>query len=73
MITVEAFGPGGAAPVVAAASRVLVRDAHGNPLAVVVEHAPGQYLVAHHGDPDFDLLLGTLGARAAVVRHRVHV
>lgn len=67
MLTVETFQPGGRQAQAVAASRVLVCDAHGNPLAVVVEHAPGEYIVAHLNDPDFGVLLATFGTAAARV------
>jgi hypothetical protein len=71
MVTVEAFGPGGKDPVVTAATRVLITDHHGNPLALVVEWDRDQYLLAHEGDKDFEQLLATFGVERAMVLNRV--
>lgn len=73
MLTVEAYGPGGSAPMRTEATRVLVKDQYGNPLAVVVVYGDNQILVAHQNDDDFDILLSTFGVESAVVLKRLDV
>jgi hypothetical protein len=72
-MTVEVFGPGGAGAASVEATRVVVKDQHGNPLAVVVEHETDQYWCAHQDDPDFETVLEVLGIKAANVLRRFTV
>ena len=72
-MAVESYAAGGKQPSVVEATRVLVRDAHGNPILVAVEYEPNVFLCAHQGDADFDQILGTLGVEAAVVLKHLRV
>lgn len=72
MLSVESFGPGGDGAQTAEASRVLIRDAFGNPICLAVsweEDGEPKTIVAHLLDDDFEDLLRTFGVdRVAVVR-----
>jgi len=70
MLRVESFGQAGAGAAVVDATRVLIRDGHGNPICVAVSWSDGpvqQTLVAHIGDEEFDDLLATFGTKRARV------
>lgn len=67
---VETFAAGGRTPSSVTGTRLVVRDAHGNPIMVAVEHGPNEIICAHLADPDFDTLLAALGVEASVVLRR---
>lgn len=68
---VETFAEGGRGAASVEATRVVIRDAHGNPIMVAVEHGPGQIFCAHSADEDFEPLLAALGVRAATVVRQI--
>ncbi len=59
-LTVESYAPGGRNSQTVEASRVLVKDQHGNPLIIAAEYVGGVF-VSHFQDPDFEHLLQTFG------------
>ncbi len=71
MLTVELFSPGGKNPQVIEASRILVRDSHGNPYVLAAVFDDNQIIVSHVEDEEFDALLTTFGTKAAKVLHRL--
>lgn len=48
-------------------TQIVVRDLHGSPLAIVVEHAPGVYTVSKRDDHDFSKALHAIGLPDLVV------
>lgn len=70
-LTVESFAPGGRDSQEVPASRVIVKDSHGNPLILAVEYGDGQYHVAHCLDPDFEHLVTTFGYTAPTIAKTV--
>lgn len=58
-------------PVQASATQVIVRDLFGDPLAIVIEHVPGQYFVTKRGDPDFQKHLTALGLPNIVITEQI--
>lgn len=65
----EAFQRLGGDTVVEDIATCIVRDAHGNPLIVACELTPGFYEVSKLGDPDFEIVLRTLGVnKTAIVK-----
>jgi CTP:molybdopterin cytidylyltransferase MocA len=69
-VKVELYEAGGKNARVVDATRVLVRNAQGTPVALVAEWGAA-VLAAHADDPDFQQLLTTFGADRVVVRNRV--
>lgn len=67
-LRVECFGRGGRSAASLEATRVLVSDAHGNPVLLAVEYEPGKYLAAHLLDDDFEDLLATFGLKPSAVK-----
>jgi hypothetical protein len=58
------FGP----PVVIEVTRLVIRDEHGNTVALAVQMDAGWVFVSHAGDPEFNHALATMGLdRAEVV------
>ena len=49
------------------ATRVVVEDNHGNPIALALEFAPGQILATTADSPDFNQVLAGLGIRKTVL------
>lgn len=60
-LIVESFGEGGRDAATTAATRVVVRDEHGNPLVIAVEHGEGKIHVSHFLDPEFEPLARAFG------------
>lgn len=58
-------------PLVLQATRLLVVDDHGNPVAFVVQFAPGHVRAGHVGDADFNEQLQMHGFDASVVVSRI--
>lgn len=54
-------------PEVREATRVLVRDDHGNPVAVFIQVAPNHVFASFRGRPDFEAALRNLGVLDTVV------
>jgi len=73
MLKVETFKPGGRDPDSLEASRVLIRDQHGNPVVVAVTYADNCVLVSTCNDDDFQTVLDTLGVKASHVKKRITV
>lgn len=48
-------------------SRVVIRDIFDSPIAIMLEHAPGQYYWKARGDSGFDRALRALGIHDTVV------
>jgi hypothetical protein len=72
-LTVESFAAEGAHPLKAEATRVLVRDAAGNPVCLVVEYTPGAVFCVHIDDDEFEDTLRRFGLEAPRVRRRVEL
>lgn len=53
------------------ATRVLIRDEKGTPLAFVLEIEPGHYRLSHAGEPDFSRYLQEHGIDRTVVVDRL--
>ena len=73
MLTVESFGPGGRDAVSYQATRVVIKDASGNPLVAAVLYDADQYLVVTCEDETFDAVLRTMGMTAARVSRRLDI
>jgi hypothetical protein len=52
-------------------TRVVVRDRFDQPVAVLLEPAPGQIWVSRRGEPRFEQALELLGIRDTVVRTHI--
>lgn len=77
-MTLELFGEGGIAPRVIEATRILIRDDHGNPIVFAARYLnPGDGLagtiVSTLNDPQFETVLATIGVAAARIRNRIEV
>lgn len=72
----EIYDVGGKNPQVIAATRILIRDDHGNPIAFAVCYAKGAvdcHMVATPADPTWAALLDTIGVKPAKIRHEIEV
>ena len=54
------------------ATRVVVEDDHGNPIALALEFAPGQILAVTADSSDFNAVLASLGIKKTVLVEDVH-
>lgn len=71
-LTVELFDGAGRQVQVLSATRVMIKDARGTPVALAVVFAEAgkpAYYVTRVGDPDFNDTLQALGVDAVTVRH----
>jgi hypothetical protein len=48
-------------------TRVLVRDAVGNPVCIILEHTPGHIFTSTVGEPEFDRALRLMGVEDTVL------
>lgn len=48
-------------------SRVVIRDMYDSPIAIMLEHAPGQYYWKARGDADFERTLRAIGINDTVI------
>jgi len=74
MMKIEFFDTGGRSAGTIDASRVLIRDAHGNPVAFAVQYlneGVSCVLAATADDPRFAQLLATIGVEASVIRNHL--
>jgi hypothetical protein len=58
--------------VVIEATRVVVEDGFGNPVAVALEFAPNQILAATPDSPEFNAILREMGIDKTVIVEDVH-
>ena len=60
-------------PQVIKATRLVVKDDHGQPVFVVLEQGPNQFVSFKATDPDFEAALAQFGLRQTAIVTRVDV
>ena len=60
-------------PQVIQATRLVVKDSHGQPVFVVLEQGPDQFITFKATDPDFEAALAQFGIRQTAIVRTVDV
>lgn len=60
-------------PQVIQATRLVVKDSHGQPVFVVLEQGPDQFVTLKATDPDFGAALAQFGVRQTAVVRKIDI